>query len=69
MCIKDMEGSKMMKDVCNKCNEGLLLFDGLGSSDEVNIVNTFICSNCNKYKLVKKKIEDYFRRTEEKGDN
>ena len=61
MCIKDIEQSQLVKDICEECNGGLLKFDGLAAPTEHTVAVTFICSNCEKYKLVRKNIADYFR--------
>lgn len=60
-CIKDIETNKNINDVCEKCSNGLLLFDSLGEIDENTILVTFICSRCNVRFTGKRRIEDYFR--------
>lgn len=58
--IEDIEREEFVKPICEKCGQGVLLYQTLGTVGE-SVIVTFICSDCSKYSTVKKSIEDYFK--------
>lgn len=60
--IEDIESTGFVKNICKKCDNGILLYQGLGVAKD-SVLVSFACSNCNHSISVKRKISSYF------GDN
>lgn len=58
--IEDIEKDELVRPICEKCGQGVLLYQTLGLIGE-SVIVSFICSQCSKNSTVKKEIESYFK--------